>query len=111
VLYVLVVYILYWAHDENGHPRFTLNQAGFWSLVVLAGMVACSFLVLATVSYFTPIWALWGAGVFMVFKYLEATGHHRSQHLLGHLTGHHHAAGAATQVDSGHHDSGEAKHL
>jgi hypothetical protein len=27
----------------------------------------------------------------MVFRYLEASGHHRSQHLLGHLTGHRHA--------------------
>jgi CHASE2 domain-containing sensor protein len=92
VLYVFIVYVLYWAHDETGHPRFTLDQAGFWSLVVLAGVVVCSFLVLATVSYFTPLWALWGAGVFMVFRYLEASGHHRSQHLLGHLAGHHHAA-------------------
>ena len=92
VLYVLIVYCLYWAHDENGHPRFTLEQAGFWSLTVLAGVVVCSFLLLVSLSYFTPLWALWGAGVFMVFRYLEASGHHRSQHLLGHLTGHHHAA-------------------
>jgi hypothetical protein len=92
VLYVLIVYSLYWAHDEAGHPRLTLEQAGFWSLVVLAGVVVCSFLVLSTLSYFTPLWALWGAGVFMVFRYLEASGHHRSQHLLGHLAGHHHAA-------------------
>ncbi|MGA1982551.1 MAG: CHASE2 domain-containing protein [Acidobacteriaceae bacterium] len=92
VLYVLIVYSLYWAHDQTGRPRFTLDQAGFWSLVVLAGVVACSFLVLVTMSYFTPLWALWGAGVFMVFRYLEASGHHRSQHLLGHLAGHHHAA-------------------
>jgi CHASE2 domain-containing sensor protein len=92
VFYVLIVYVLYWAHDQTGHPRFTLDQAGFWSLVVLAGVVACSFLFLVTMSYFTPLWALWGAGVFMVFRYLEASGHHRSQHLLGHLAGHHHAA-------------------
>jgi len=59
--------------------------------VVLAGVVACSFLMLVSMSYFTPLWALWGAGVFMVFRYLEASGHHRSQHLLGHLIGHHHA--------------------
>jgi CHASE2 domain-containing sensor protein len=91
VVYVLIVYVLYWAHDQTGHPRFTLDQAGFWSLVVLAGLVACSFLLLVTMSYFTPLWALWGAGVFMVFRYLEASGHHRSQHLLGHLTGYRHA--------------------
>jgi hypothetical protein len=97
VVYVLIVYVLYWAHDEAGHPRFTLEQAGLWSLVALACVVACSFLMLATMSYFTPLWALWGAGVFMVFRYLEASGHHRSQHLLGHLAGHHHTAEHPTQ--------------
>ena len=91
VIYVFIVYVLYWAHDQAGHPRFTLDQAGFWSLAVLTGVVAFSFLLLVTMSYFTPLWALWGAGVFMVFRYLEASGHHRSQHLLAHLSGHHHA--------------------
>jgi CHASE2 domain-containing sensor protein len=110
VLYVLTVYCLYWAHDENGHPRFTLDQAGFWSLVVLAGVVVCSFLLLATMSYFTPLWALWGAGVFMVFRYLEASGHHRSQHLLGHLAHHPHAAAHASADTSGHDHAGEEKH-
>jgi hypothetical protein len=90
--YVLVVYCLYWAHDEQGRPRLTNEQAGLWSLGVLAVLVLVSFLALVTMSYFTPLWALWGAGVFMVFRYLEATGHHRSQHLLGHLAGHHQAA-------------------
>jgi CHASE2 domain-containing sensor protein len=112
VIYVFIVYVLYWAHDENGHPRFTLDQAGLWSAGVLAGVVLCSFLLLATVSYFTPLWALWGAGVFMVFRYLEASGHHRSQHLLGHLAGHHHPgthpadAAAPAPQDPG----GEGKH-
>ena len=109
VVYVFIVYCLYWAHDENGHPRFTLDQAGLWSLIVLAGVVLCSFLLLATMSYFTPLWALWGAGVFMVFRYLEASGHHRSQHLLGHLARHRHpaahAAGDGTLTD--HHGSDE----
>jgi hypothetical protein len=31
-----VVYCLYWAHDEEGHPRLTAEQAGLWSLAVLA---------------------------------------------------------------------------
>jgi hypothetical protein len=92
VLYVLIIYCLYWAHDEAGHPRLTAEQAGLWSLGVLAVIVLLSFLALVTMSYYTPLWALWGAGVFMVFRYLEASGHHRSQHLLGHLAGHHHAA-------------------
>jgi hypothetical protein len=102
VLYVLIVYSLYWAHDEAGHPRLSAEQAGLWSLAVLAGMVLLSFLALATMSYFTPLWALWGAGVFMVFRYLEASGHHRSQHLLGHLAGHHPAEHSPAQNDSDH---------
>jgi CHASE2 domain-containing sensor protein len=99
VAYVLVVYCLYWAHDEQGRPRLTNEQAGLWSLALLAVLLLVSFLALVTMSYFTPLWALWGAGVFMVFRYLEATGHHRSQHLLGHLAGHHHpeAAHAAAE--------------
>ena len=92
VLYVFIIYCLYWAHDDQGKPRLNADQAGLWSLIVLAGIVLLSFLALVTTSYFTPLWALWGAGVFMVFRYLEAKGHHRSQHLLGHLAGHHHPA-------------------
>ena len=113
VLYVLIVYCLYWAHDAEGRPRLSLEQAGLLSLGALAGVVAISFLVLITMSYFTPLWALWGAGVFMVFRYLEATGHHRSVHLLGHLAASHPHAGAhpAGGSSAEHQDGGgKAKH-
>ena len=113
VLYVLIVYGLYWAHDAEGRPRLSLEQAGLLSLGALAGVVAISFLVLVTMSYFTPLWALWGAGVFMVFRYLEATGHHRSMHLMGHLKASHHHAAAHPAGGSAeeHQDSGsETKH-
>jgi hypothetical protein len=113
VLYVFIVYCLYWAHDAEGRPRLSLEQAGLLSLVVLAGVVAISFLILVTMSYFTPLWALWGAGVFMVFRYLEATGHHRSMHLLGHLAAsqHHSAAHLAGGSTEAHHDGqSETKH-
>lgn len=103
VVYVFIVYCLYWAHDEHGTPRFNAEQAGLWSLAALAAVVLLSFLALVTMSYFTPLWALWGAGVFMVFRYLEATGHHRSQHLLGHLAGHHHTATSSAAVPDDHH--------
>jgi CHASE2 domain-containing sensor protein len=106
VLYVLVVYCLYWAHDGRGRGLFSAERAGLWSLALLAGIAALSFLGLVTLGYFTPLWALWGAGVFMVFRYLEATGHRRSEELLGHLAGHHHPAAhhekaaAASKKDS-----------
>jgi CHASE2 domain-containing sensor protein len=111
VLYVLIVYCLYWAHDAEGRPRLGLEQAGLWSLGVLAAVVAISFLVLVTMSYFTPLWALWGAGVFMVFRYLEATGHHRSMHLMGHLAASHHhpAAHPPGGSSEGHRDGGSEK--
>ena len=96
VLYVFTIYCLYWAHDEHDTARLTPDQAGLWSLIALAGIVLLSFLALITTSYFTPLWALWGAGVFMVFRYLEAKGHHRSQHLLGHLAGHRHPTSPAS---------------
>jgi hypothetical protein len=110
VLYVFIVYCLYWAHDKEGKPRLGLEQAGLLSLGVLAGVVAISFLILVTMSYFTPLWALWGAGVFMVFRYLEATGHHRSMHLMGHLAeSHHHAAAHPAGGSASAHQQGESK--
>jgi CHASE2 domain-containing sensor protein len=109
ILYILIVYCLYWAHDADGHPRLSVEQAGLWSLIVLAGLVLLSFLALVTMSYFTPLWALWGAGVFMVFRYLEANGHHRSQHLLGHLAGHHHAAAHPAETVSTSAGPGQGK--
>ncbi len=74
VLYVLIIYCLYWAHDKDGIPLLNAEQAGLWSLAVLVCIAGLSFIALVTMSYFTPLWALWGAGVFMVFRYLEATG-------------------------------------
>jgi hypothetical protein len=109
VLYVLLVYVLYWAHDIEGRPRFNAEQAGLWSLAAFGVILLMSFLVLVSLSYFTPLWALWGAGVFMVFRYLESSGHHRSQHLLGHLAGHHHASEHAV-VNEVHGQDDSTKH-
>jgi hypothetical protein len=96
---VFVVYCLYWAHDRTGEPLLSTTQAGLLSLSILAGTVLLSVIVLLTTSYFTPLWALWGAGVFMIFRYLEEVGHSRGEHLLGQLTGRHrkveHSAGDA----------------
>lgn len=90
ILLVICVYCLYWSHDKEGQPHLTAEQAGIASVIVLAVMVLLSLIALLGMSYFTPLWALWGGGVFVVFRYLEASGHHRSQHLLAHLTGHRH---------------------
>jgi hypothetical protein len=90
VFFVIGVYCLYWSHDKEGKPHLSVERAGIASLVVFVAMVLTSILAVLSMSYFTPLWALWGAGAFVVFRYLEASGHHRSEHLLAHLTGHRH---------------------
>ena len=95
LLYVICVYCLYWSHDIHGEPHLSPEQAGLGSLALLLILAGISFAALHFL-YYTPVWALWGAGVFMVFRYLEASGHHRSRHLLAHLTGHQHAGPAGS---------------
>ena len=105
IVFVIGVYCLYWSHDKEGQPHLNSEQAGLGSLIVFAALVLVSLVVLLGMSYFTPLWALWGAGVFLVFRYLEDSGHHRSQHLRAHLAGEsgqseHGAAGHQPQASS-----------
>jgi CHASE2 domain len=93
-LFVVSVYCLYWAHDIEAKPQLTPEQAGLGSLAILLTLYAVNFVALLKFHMFTPVWALWGPIVFVVFRYLEASGHHRSQHLLGELAGRHHSAEA-----------------
>jgi hypothetical protein len=88
LLFVIAVYCLYWSHDVHEEPHLTPEQAGVASTFLLLILAAISFGALHFL-YYTPVWALWGAGVFVLFRYLEASGHHRSQHLLAHLSGQH----------------------
>ena len=104
LLFGIGVYCLYWSHDVHGQPHLTPERAGIGSLIVLLAMAGVSILVLLKYQYFTPVWAIWGAGVFMIFRYLEASGHHRSQHLLGQLSGAHH-----TEPASNGHEKKETK--
>jgi hypothetical protein len=90
LLFVIAVYCLYWSHDVHGEAHLTPEQAGLASALLLLILAAISFGALHFL-YYTPVWALWGAGVFLLFRYLEASGHHRSQHLMAHLAGHSHA--------------------
>jgi hypothetical protein len=83
---VFVIYCLYWAHDREGEALLSIGQAGLLSLAILVGVVLLSIVVLITTSYFTPLWAIWGVAVFMVFRYLEELGHSHGEHLLGKLT-------------------------
>ena len=111
VTYVFFVYCLYWAHDREGRELLSTEQAGLLSLSLLAGICLLSILVLVTTSYFTPLWALWGAGVFIVFRYLEEIGHARGEHLLGRMTEHHpKSPHPAAHVASAAHDHEDASH-
>jgi hypothetical protein len=85
MLFVIGIYCLYWAHDKDEKPLLTPERALIGSVALLFCMVLLSVGALLALNYFTPVWALWGAGFFLVFRYLEASGHHRSQHLLGKL--------------------------
>jgi hypothetical protein len=71
-LFTAAVYCLYWAHDKKGNPLLTATQAGIGSLVLLALMVLIAVVALFGSSYFMPLWALWAAVVFLVFRYLQA---------------------------------------
>jgi CHASE2 domain-containing sensor protein len=88
LMFLVVVYCLYWAHDANHKPYISSpEKALVVSAAAFAGLVLVSFQMLLIWQYFTPLWALWGAGFFLVFRYLEESGYHRSQHLLGELAG------------------------
>jgi hypothetical protein len=112
VIYVFTVYCMYWAHDREGAALLSIEQAGLLSLSLLAGICFLSIIILVTTSYFTPLWALWGAGVFIVFRYLEELGHSRGEHLLGQLTEHHSKAPhpAADVVSAAHDDHDDTRH-
>jgi hypothetical protein len=86
IVVVFVIYSLYWAHDSEGEALLSIGQAGLLSLAILVCVVLLSIVVLITTSYFTPLWAIWGVAVFMVFRYLEELGHSHGEHLLGKLT-------------------------
>ena len=90
LLFVICVYCLYWSHDVQGEPHLSPEQAVMGSLLALLVLIGICLAGLLKFHLFTPVWAIWGPVVFLVFRYLEASGHHRSQHLLGQLAGHRH---------------------
>jgi hypothetical protein len=88
ILFIIAVYCLYWAHDARHQPYISSPEKAFVaSVIAFAALAMGSFQILLIWQYFTPIWALWGAGFFLVFRYLEESGYHRSQHLLAEIVG------------------------
>jgi hypothetical protein len=74
LLFIFVVYCLFWYWER---PERAL-LAGLALVIVL---IVVSLGILVTTSYFTPLWALWGAGLLVIFRYLETQAHHLSAHL------------------------------
>jgi hypothetical protein len=100
-LFVFGVYCFYWAHDKHGMAILTAEKALVGSLLLLGILLVLDIAALLALNWYTPIWALWGAGFLLVFRYLESSGHHRSQHLLGKLTGLQHPPEHAGHSDGG----------
>jgi CHASE2 domain len=88
VLFIVAVYVLYWAHDRRHRPYISSPERAFIaSAIAFTALLLVSFQALLVFQYFTPLWALWGAGFFLVFRYLEESGYHRSRHLLAEVVG------------------------
>jgi hypothetical protein len=73
ILFIFVVYWLYWFLQPE--------HALLVGLITLAALLVVSLAVLVSTSYFTPLWALWGGGILVVFRYLETRAHHLSAQL------------------------------
>jgi len=74
LLFIFVVYGLFWYLEKP-------ERALLACLAILAVLIVLSLGILVSTSYFTPLWALWGAGVLVIFRYLETKAHHLSAHL------------------------------
>jgi CHASE2 domain-containing sensor protein len=74
LLFIFVAYCLFWYIDQP-------ERALLAGLALVIGLIIVSLGILITTSYFTPLWALWGAGLLVIFRYLETQAHHLSDHL------------------------------
>jgi CHASE2 domain len=67
-LFIIAVYCLHW----SGTPEHAL-----WvSSIALLAIVVVSLVALVSFQYYTPLWAISGAGLFVLFRYLETRAHH-----------------------------------
>lgn len=73
VAFIFVVYWLFWFLQPE--------RALIVGLITLAALLFLSLGVLVSTSYFTPLWALWGGGILVIFRYLETRAHHLSAQL------------------------------
>jgi CHASE2 domain-containing sensor protein len=74
LLFIFVVYCLFWYIEQP-------ERALLLGLAVVIVLIVISLGILVATSYFTPLWALWGAGLLVIFRYLETQAHHLSAHL------------------------------
>jgi CHASE2 domain len=74
LLFIFVVYCLFWYIEQP-------ERALLLGLAVVIVLIVISLGILVATSFFTPLWALWGAGLLVIFRYLETQAHHLSAHL------------------------------
>jgi CHASE2 domain-containing sensor protein len=76
VFYIFSVYFLHFFKRST-------EYAEFLSLIALLLLILISFIALVTLHYYTPLWAIASAAIFVVFRYFETKAHHYSDQVKG----------------------------
>jgi hypothetical protein len=82
-VFTVGVFGIYWAHDKEGKPLLTPRKALIAGLILLAVMTLLGFGLLLALNYYTPVWALFAAGLILVFRQRLAEGQVSNQATLG----------------------------
>jgi hypothetical protein len=62
------VFGIYWAHDKEHKPLLTPRKALIAGLILLGVMTLLGFALLLALNYYTPVWALFAAGLILVLR-------------------------------------------
>jgi hypothetical protein len=75
ILFITIVYILFWRMEAQPVRALII------SFVLFLALFALSAIILRKYAYFTPLWALWGGFLMIIFRFFETKGHHFSDDL------------------------------
>jgi len=82
-VFAVGVFGLYRARDKEHKPLLTPRKALIASVILLAVMAMLGFLLLLGLNYYTPVWALFAAGLILVLRQRMAEGQVSNQATLG----------------------------